>query len=197
MGEILNGSTVSPKGCPIRVLIVDDSAFICHTLARRLEADLDIAVVGKVHDGLAALRCIRAERPTLVVMLSAYTRRGTRATTQALIRGAVDFVPKPAIRAELDNVIEELIVKVKIAAGTPISTRLPSAPLLRSYSPTPRTSVSTTHGAPAAYSLWAAPKLCLEPPIWSLKRRVFPFTAATIRDDGLSKSEACITGVVR
>ncbi len=154
---------VLPKGGPIRVLVVDDSAFMRHTIAKHLEADPDVTVVGRAHDGLHALaqipalkpdvvtldvempnmdgldalRRIMAECPTPVVMLSAYTQRGARATIQALMRGAVDFVPKSTVRAELDNVIEELIGKVKIAAGTPTSPRLPSPPP-RPRPPTPR-----------------------------------------------------------
>jgi len=144
-----------PRDRPIRVLVVDDSAFIRHSIAKHLEADPEITVVGKAYDGLdaltqiaalkpdvvtldvemprmdglAALRRIMAEYPTPVIMLSAYTRRGARATIQALMRGAVDFVPKPAIHAELDDVIEELIDKVKVAASAPAASRLSSLPV--------------------------------------------------------------------
>ena len=115
---------------PIRVLVVDDSAFMRHILAKHLEADPAITVVGKAHDGLdalaqigtcspdvitldvemprmdglTALRRIMAECPTPVVMLSALTQRGTRATIQALMRGAVDFVPKPDTTANVHTV---------------------------------------------------------------------------------------------
>lgn len=137
---------------PIRVLVVDDSAFTRHTLAKRLGADPGITVVGRAYDGLdalakipalkpdvvtldvemprmdglTALRRIMAECPMPVIMLSAYTQRGARATIQALMRGSVDFVSKPANRAALDSIIEELIAKVKIAARTPISLCRPS-----------------------------------------------------------------------
>ena len=136
-------------GHPVRVLVVDDSAFMRHTLAKHLEADPEISVVGRAHDGLDALaqipalrpdvvtldvemprmdgldalRRIMAECPTPVVMLSAHTQQGARATIQALMRGAVDFVPKPSAHADIHSVIKELIVKVKIAAGTPTSPR--------------------------------------------------------------------------
>ncbi len=129
---------------PVRVLVVDDSAFMRHILARHLEADPDITVVGQAcnglealakiptlkpdvvtldvemprMDGLTALRRIMAECPMPVVMLSALTQRGARVTIQALMRGAVDFVPKPAAAIDIRTVIEELTVKVKIAAGT-------------------------------------------------------------------------------
>ncbi len=143
---------------PIRVLIVDDSAFIRHTLAKHLEADPNITVVGRASDGLdalaqiqaikpdvvtldvemprmdglTALRRIMAECPTPVVMLSAHTQQGARSTIQALMRGAVDFVPKPATNTSIQNVIRELIAKVKIAAITPASPHAthPTAPLV-------------------------------------------------------------------
>ena len=128
---------------PIRVLIVDDSAFIRQSVAKHLPvADPDIQVVGSARDGLdaltqvlalkpdvvildvemprmdglTALRRIMAECPTPVVMLSAFTQRGTSATVQALMRGAVDFVPKPDATIDLKVVIQELCFKVKNAA---------------------------------------------------------------------------------
>ena len=139
---------------PIRVLVVDDSAFIRHTLAKRLEAHPDITLVGKARDGvealdqikthrpdvvtldvemprmdgLTALRRIMAECPTRVIMLSAFTQQGARATIQALMRGAVDFVPKPDTTADMQSVIRELITKIKVAAITPASSRIPAHP---------------------------------------------------------------------
>jgi len=128
---------------PIRVLIVDDSAFVRHTLTKYLQASPEIAVVGAVRDGqealeripelkpdvvtldvlmphkdgLAVLRQIMVECPTPVVMLSALTQAGTRTTIQALMRGAVDFVAKPDAHTNIHSVVEELVAKIKIAAG--------------------------------------------------------------------------------
>ncbi|MEE8390803.1 MAG: chemotaxis response regulator protein-glutamate methylesterase [Anaerolineae bacterium] len=140
---------------PIRVLVVDDSAFMRHTLTKHLDADPGITVVGKARDGqdalaqiaalkpdvvtldvempqmdgLTALRRIMVECPTPVIMLSAFTQQGARATIQALMRGAVDFVPKPSVTAQVGSVIKELIAKVKVAAITPTSPRFsPPAP---------------------------------------------------------------------
>jgi two-component system chemotaxis response regulator CheB len=151
---------------PIRVLVVDDSAFIRHILAQRLEADPDITVVGRAYDGLdalaqipalkpdvvtldvempkmdglTALRRIMSECPTPVIMLSAYTQQGARATIQALMRGAVDFVPKPTTQTSIRDVIEELIIKVKIAAVTPTSPHIspPTPPPPQTARTTPR-----------------------------------------------------------
>jgi two-component system chemotaxis response regulator CheB len=136
---------------PIQVFIVDDSAFIRHTVAKHLEIDPDIKVVGKAHDGiealaqipvlkpdvvildvemprmdgLTALKRIMAECPTPVVMLSALTQQGTQTTIRALIRGAFDFVPKPDAMVAVHTVIDELRNKVKAAAGTRLTTTLP------------------------------------------------------------------------
>ena len=132
---------------PIRVLVVDDSAFMRHVLTKHLQDHPDITVVGKACDGLealeqiqtlkpdvvtldvemprmddlTALRRIMTECPTPVVMLSALTHRGARITIQALMRGAVDFVPKPAAAIGIQSVVRELIAKIKVAAETPTS----------------------------------------------------------------------------
>ncbi len=128
---------------PIRVLIVDDSAFIRHTVTKYLEAETDITVVGNAHDGLEALTQIKAykpdvvvldvemprmdgltalkqimlECPTPVIMLSGLTKAGARTTIQALMRGAVDFVTKPTSRLDIHVVIDELKEKIKSAVG--------------------------------------------------------------------------------
>jgi two-component system chemotaxis response regulator CheB len=140
-------------GRPVRVLLVDDSVFLRQVLAKRLE-EAGIAVVGSAvdgldalakipalkpdvvildiemprMDGLAALQRIMVECPTPVVMLSALTQRGARTTIQALMRGAVDFVPKPAASIDIKSVLEELTAKVKMAAGTSLSSASVTGP---------------------------------------------------------------------
>ncbi len=149
----------------IRVLIVDDSAFMRHRLAKRLEVDPGITVVGKAFDGLdalsqikalnpdvvtldvemprmdglTALRRIMAECPTPVIMLSAVTQRGARVTIKALMRGAIDFVAKPAASENWQSIVKELIAKIKIAADTRSSSspHAPTPALVRTATPTP------------------------------------------------------------
>jgi hypothetical protein len=89
-------------------------------------------------------------------------------------------------------IIEELIVKVKIAAGTSISTCFPSAPSLRPYSPHSQNERFYNTLRPGGVFFVGGAKV-----VSGVAERAFPFTAATIQDDGLSKSEAWITGVVR
>jgi len=143
---------------PVRVLVADDSAFMRYTLAKYLEADPSITVVGRARDGLealdqisalepdvvtlnvemprmdglTALKRIMAECPTPVIMVSAFTQQGARATIQALMRGAVDFVPKPTADVDVHSATKELIAKVKIAAGTRAPHSHPTPPPVRS-----------------------------------------------------------------
>ncbi len=136
----------------IRVLIVDDTAFIRYNLAKYLEADPAITVVGNARDGfdalsqikalkpdvvildvemprmdgLTALKRIMVECPTPVVMFSALTKQGAHTTIRALMRGAFDFVAKPDARVDIRTVIEELSEKIKAAVGMRRSMLRPS-----------------------------------------------------------------------
>ena len=127
----------------IKVLTVDDSAFARLIIARRLDRDPEMKVVGvavdgidalaKVKalrpdvvtldvempkmDGLTALVRIMAECPTPIVMLSRLTDEDTETTIKALEAGAVDFVLKPSYAdAGFSTMTERLAEKVKLAA---------------------------------------------------------------------------------
>ncbi|HLN63345.1 MAG TPA: chemotaxis response regulator protein-glutamate methylesterase [Symbiobacteriaceae bacterium] len=129
----------------VRVLVVDDSAFMRKVLSDLLQSDPSITVLGTARDGqdavekslalqpdvitldiemprldgYGALREIMARRPTPVVMVSSLTREGAEATVRALALGAVDFVAKPSGSISLNMHVarEELVAKVKAAAG--------------------------------------------------------------------------------
>lgn len=129
---------------PIRVLVVDDSAFTRKIISDMLNADPDITVVDvarngavgvekarslkpdvitldvemPVMNGLEALEIIMKEIPTPVVMLSALTQEGAATTLEALEMGAVEFVPKPSgsIVLSVDEIRDIVIEKVKLAA---------------------------------------------------------------------------------
>ena len=108
---------------PIGVLICDDSATIRGILSATLGTDPDVKVVGTAINGAACLDAIAATRPDLVlldvempvmdgltalreirrrfgklpvVMFSSLTERGAKATVDALLGGANDYVAKPA-----------------------------------------------------------------------------------------------------
>ena len=129
----------------LRVLVVDDSAFMRSAITRVLGADARFEVVGQAKDGEEAVklaaelrpdvismdfnmpglngaeatRAILAQHATPIVMLSAHTREGAAATVQALAAGAVDFVEKPdgEVSANLNAVRDQLVEKLISAAG--------------------------------------------------------------------------------
>lgn len=104
----------------IRVLVVDDSVFYQHRLQALLNSEPSIQVVGlagngvqaiektlalkpdvitmdvemPIMDGISAVRRIMHECPTPVLMISAMTKQGARATFDALDAGALDFLTK-------------------------------------------------------------------------------------------------------
>ena len=141
---------------PIRVLVVDDSAFMRKMVAEILARDAGLCIVGQardgadalakldalqpdvitldvempVLDGFGALTGIMRRRPTPVLMLSSLTQAGADATLRCLELGAVDFVGKPsgAISLDIEKVAAELIAKVKAAAGVTVLSRLAGSP---------------------------------------------------------------------
>ena len=128
----------------IRVLVVDDSAFVRRALIRMLDNNpliqvVDVASDGEmaislvkrlrpdvvtldvrmpVLDGLEALERIMAECPTPVIMLSSLTEKGGENTLRALELGAVDFIDKSAAGGSMDitAIANELIAKILVAA---------------------------------------------------------------------------------
>ena len=136
-----------PAPAAVRVLIVDDSAYMRFTISKYLGEAPGFAVVATARDGvealdliprhnpdvvtldvemprldgLSTLREIMARFPRPVVMLSSLTGEGTRETIQALTLGAVDFVAKPTAKANVGAVMDEVIAKVRAAAGARVS----------------------------------------------------------------------------
>lgn len=125
----------------IRVLIVDDSAFMRKSIQIMLESDPLIEIVDtardgqqaidliKQHrpdvvtldiemprmDGLSALKIIMKEFPTPVIMVSSLTTEGAESTLKAMELGAVDFIPKELSYVNLNiiKIKEEITSKVK------------------------------------------------------------------------------------
>lgn len=132
----------------IRVLVVDDSAFMRKAIRRMLSGAPDIEVVGTAEDGrdalekisalkpdivtldvqmtgmdgLTALKRIMSECPTPVLMLSSLTQQGAETTLKALELGAVDFIDKTRTESSMDITLlaNELIIKVRTIAGVDI-----------------------------------------------------------------------------
>jgi two-component system chemotaxis response regulator CheB len=136
----------------IRVLIVDDSATARAVLADILGSDPMIEVVATASDayiardkivelkpdvicldvemprmdGITFLKRLMHYMPTPVIMVSSLTQAGAKTTLEALESGAVDFVPKPHshIYDGKDEMREELIAKIKIAAKVRVKQRI-------------------------------------------------------------------------
>ncbi|MBC7356603.1 MAG: chemotaxis response regulator protein-glutamate methylesterase [Desulfomicrobiaceae bacterium] len=128
----------------IRVLVVDDSAFMRKALATMLTGDPEIEVVGNarngeealelvrqldpdvvtmdvdmpVMDGITAVRRIMAEAPRPILMVSSLTREGAEETLAAMEAGAVDFIPKALSRVSLEIVHIEAELRAKVKAVT-------------------------------------------------------------------------------
>jgi two-component system, chemotaxis family, protein-glutamate methylesterase/glutaminase len=141
---------------PIKVLVVDDSALVRKLLSLMLSRSPDIQVVGTASDPYAARERIKSLnpdvitldvemprmdgitflenlmrlRPMPVVMVSSLTQRGADVTLRALELGAIDFVAKPRldIAGTLEDYENELIAKVKVAAGARVLTRAVKRP---------------------------------------------------------------------
>lgn len=145
----------------VKVVVVDDSAFMRKAIQTMLEKDPEIRVVGiarngqegldlirkldpdvvtmdiemPVMDGLTALRHVMMEMPRPVLMVSSLTTEGAEATLKAMELGAVDFIPKQLSKVSLDiiKIEKELQGKVKSVAGR----RLRGSGLLRARGPEP------------------------------------------------------------
>jgi len=154
---------------PIRVLVVDDSAFMRRIISEAIAAEPDMEVAGQAingldalikveqtqpdvvtldvempeMDGLAALRHLMARYPRPVIMLSSLTQAGAVTTIRALTIGAVDFVTKPSGSISLDfhRVREDLIHKIRTAARARIHTPIGHPPPVAAGVPKPAPSV--------------------------------------------------------
>ena len=128
----------------VRVLVVDDSAFMCKVLQEIIGSDPQLQVVGQGRDGREAVALAATLRPDVITMdinmphvdglqateqimssdprpiiiVSSESREGAATTLRALELGAIDFVPKPSSGIDLDmrNVRDELTRKLKLAA---------------------------------------------------------------------------------
>lgn len=122
-------------------------------------------------DGLACLNRIMLERPCPVVMVSSLTVDGANTTLDALGLGAVDFVAKPdgAISLGIQDMAEQLVAKVRAAAGAKLRRSLRLRERVRHQS-----GAGATRSSTAPRSLER-----------SLQRGAEPTTGDMLRGDGL------------
>jgi two-component system chemotaxis response regulator CheB len=134
---------------PIRVLVVDDSAFMRTALSRMVSSEAGIEVVATACNGsdalekiasldpdvvtldvempglngLQTLRYIMQRFPRPVIMVSSVTERDAENTFNALAAGAFDYVPKQLAPTSLDilHIRQDLVAKIRAAAQSRIS----------------------------------------------------------------------------
>src|SRR5215475_5929730 len=133
------GPSMQDNRRKIRVLVVDDSALMRKLISKLLERDEEIEVIATAIDGYFALSKVAQLKPDVVtldvdmprmdgitalnemvskhqipvIMLSSLTTRGAALTMQALEKGAVDFICKPKSAAQVGEMADELLSKVK------------------------------------------------------------------------------------
>lgn len=135
----------------VRVLVIDDSAFMRKVISQLLTENHRIEVIatgrnGKegltkieqfqpdvitldvempVMDGITTLQHIMERFPTPVVMLSSRTANGAEETIKAIEFGAVDFIEKPAgpISLHMDHIQAEMIETILSAAQANVNKR--------------------------------------------------------------------------
>lgn len=143
----------------IKVLIVDDSAFMRKILSDIVTSHPDIDVVDTakngeeailkiqkynpdvvtldvempIMDGLSALQKIMDSHPVPVLMLSSLTQKGADATIKALQYGAVDFIAKPSniFKINVDDMKKQLQDKIIIASKVKYRKKLLYKPNIR------------------------------------------------------------------
>ena len=136
----------------IKVLIVDDSAFIRKVLEMMINEDPECTVIGlakngkegvekaaelnpdvitldvemPVMNGLEALTNIMKNNPKPVIMISSLTEEGAEITIKALEIGAVDFIPKKIdlSSTEIIKIKAFLLTKIKDIAKNSQQTKV-------------------------------------------------------------------------
>lgn len=128
----------------IRVLVVDDSAFVRKAVERMLGPADDIEVVGFAADGeeglakarelvpdvvtldvkmprlggLETLERLMAEQPVPVLLMSTLTQEGAEVTLRGLELGAMDFVDKSSVQPmSMLSLADELVAKIRALGG--------------------------------------------------------------------------------
>jgi two-component system, chemotaxis family, protein-glutamate methylesterase/glutaminase len=172
----------------VRVAVVDDSSFVRAALIRILDAHGGFEVVGQASDGKSAVELLLRARPDVatmdynmpgmngadvvrrvleqqrvpIVMVSAHTTEGARATVDALAAGAIDVIAKPGgeVSMDLAKIATELCDKLTAAArakplspaqlkeaAAPVASAAPASPSVRKPTPFP-SAMPSAHAYP-------------------------------------------------
>ncbi len=138
----------------IRVLIVDDSAFMRVAIRKMIESETRIEIVGEARsgkeglelaiklkpdvitmdiempdmNGVEATAAIMKQAPASVIMVSSLTQQGAKATFEAMDAGAVDYISKSSSFVQLDIVEIERDLINKIVYWSEHRRRTPASP---------------------------------------------------------------------
>jgi two-component system chemotaxis response regulator CheB len=154
----------------IRVLVVDDSAFVRKVVTQMLSRSPEIDVVGAARDGREALELVERHSPDVITLdlvmprmngvefireqntrrriptvICSIANESGEMALEALELGAIDFVQKPTALAtdRIFEMADELVAKVKTAASVPMQ-KIPvpaaAATPVRLVASTPRAS---------------------------------------------------------
>jgi two-component system chemotaxis response regulator CheB len=133
----------------VRVLVVDDSAFMRSQLSRMIETEPDFEVAGTASsgpealakiprldpdvvtldiempglDGLETLRSIMRRCPRPVIIMSAAAESGAETALNALRAGAIDYVRKnmPDTSLDVAHLHADLVAKIRVAAQSQLA----------------------------------------------------------------------------
>ncbi|MCB1035421.1 MAG: chemotaxis-specific protein-glutamate methyltransferase CheB, partial [Acidobacteria bacterium] len=134
----------SPTIKPLRVAVVDDSSFVRRAIARMLEGDPRVEIVGLASSGeqllmsleewqpevitldlsmpgmggLSTLDRIMARGPIPVIILSTHSAKDAPATIEALHRGAMDFIDKTQYSLVDFQALREVILEKLLSVRT-------------------------------------------------------------------------------
>ncbi|HEY0726595.1 MAG TPA: chemotaxis-specific protein-glutamate methyltransferase CheB [Pyrinomonadaceae bacterium] len=155
----------------IRVVVVDDSAYVRKVVKEILSRSPFIEVVGTARDGREALELVEQLDPDVVtcdlimpeldgvgfvreqmqrrpvpIIIMSIANENAEAALAALDAGAIDFVQKPTALAseKIFEVSAELIEKVK-AAGQVSLNRVPSPPPVSTFPTEPEKKIKGSH----------------------------------------------------
>jgi two-component system chemotaxis response regulator CheB len=182
---------------PMRVMVVDDAVVVRGLLARWIEAEAGLQLVGSLRsgreaidqleqndpdvvildidmpgiDGITALPRLLAKKPGLVViMASTLTRRNAEISLRALALGAADYIPKPETTREITTSADfrrELIEKIR-TLGARLGRRARDA---HAFATTPSTVAPGPDGDATGLRHVASPGISPAP---EFKLRPFP-----------------------
>lgn len=126
----------------VRIIVVDDSAFMRKAISDMIESDAHFEVVAKLRDGRELVEKVDQFKPDLItldvhmrdldglatlkelkkqgknypiIMLSSATTEGSEVTLECLDNGAITFITKPSgsISLDIDKVKERLLKEIK------------------------------------------------------------------------------------